>query len=309
MLIFVNTPLNEVNKKRLQAKLPQDYEVVFKNDLPLSQQQEYFKRAEIVLGNPSPAWVNGPLNLQWWQLDSAGFEYYKGLPISIPITNMGDYFAWPCAETIVSGILAFYRHIPELVVLQTKKKWVGVPIRFTLGLLRRKKVVILGTGGIGSSVRKMLSGFDCDIKMLARKDPQAQLHSAEELKEVLPDTDLVINCLPGTAKGFFSAELIAAMKPDSVFANVGRGSTVDEEALIIALQEGRIGGAVLDVNEVEPLPVDSPLWEMPNVILTQHTGGGQLTEDEGKVDLFISNLEKFRRGEPLENPIDLSQGY
>lgn len=103
--------------------------------------------------------------------------------------------------------------------------------------------------------------------------------------------------------------MIDALPSTAVFANVGRGTTVDEEALIKALQEKRIAGAVLDVTEVEPLPADNPLWEMPHVILTQHTGGGQASEDEGKVRFFAKNLTRFLEGKPVENQINLSRGY
>ncbi|GAB3261798.1 D-2-hydroxyacid dehydrogenase [Larkinella harenae] len=301
--------MTESDKAYFRQHLPADYEVIFKKDLPEDEQPAAFRRADLVLGNPPVAWFSEGNNLKWWQLDSAGFDGFKHIQLNAPVTNMGDYFAWPCAETIVAGILAFYRDIHELGVLQTQKKWVGVPLRFKLGLLKKKKVVILGSGTIGQAVRQMLTGFQCEVKFLARTNPDAELHTPEELKAELPQTDLVVNCLPGSAKGFFSAELIEAMKPGSVYANIGRGTTTDEKALIAALERGHLAGAVLDVTEVEPLPTDNPLWTMSNVILTQHTGGGQATEDQGKMDLFLQNLERFRNGQPLENQIELSKGY
>lgn len=309
MIVFVNTPLSDSDKAYFRQQLPTEHEVIFKKDLPEEDQPAAFRRADFVLGNPPAAWFSEGNSLKWWQLDSAGFDGYKDIQLAAPVTNMGDYFAWPCAETIVAGIMAFYREIHELAVWQTQKKWVGVPVRFKLHLLKAKKVVILGAGTIGQAVRQMLTGFQCEVKMLARTNPEAELHTPEELKAVLPETDLVINCLPGMAKGFFSAELINAMKPGSLYANIGRGSTTDEKALIDALQRGHLAGAVLDVTEVEPLPIDNPLWEMTNVILTQHTGGGQATEDQGKMDLFLQNLKRFQNGESLENQVELSKGY
>ncbi|WP_311136722.1 NAD(P)-dependent oxidoreductase [Hymenobacter cellulosilyticus] len=222
---------------------------------------------------------------------------------------MGDYFAWPCAETIVAGILALYRRLPELAVLQQQRRWVGAPLRAGTGLLRHKQVVILGAGAIGQAVREQLSGFQCTVQLLARTNPEAQLHTVEELQAALPATDIVINCLPGSANGFFSAELVAAMAPSSIYASVGRGNTTDEPALVAALQAGRIGGAVLDVTAQEPLPADSPLWTLPNVLLTQHTGGGQPHEDEGKVEMLLRNLSHLQAGEPLENLVELGRGY
>lgn len=310
MQLFVNSNLNETLKAELRQQLPATVTATFRNELSENDQQTQFQSADMVMGNPPAAWFSEPLpNLKFWQLDSAGFDGYKNAQINAAVANMGDYFAWPCAETMVAGILSMYRRIPELALLQSRSEWVGAPIRDRTGLLRQKRVVILGTGTIGQAVRQMLTGFNCSVKMLARTDPQADLHSAQELKEVLPQTDIVVNCLPGTATGFFSAELIGAMTASSLYANVGRGSTTDEPALIAALQSGKLGGAVLDVTAKEPLPADSPLWSLPNVLLTQHTGGGQPDEDAGKVTQFLKNLTSFLAGEPLENTVELERGY
>lgn len=310
MTLFIYTNLNEANRDLLRQQLPTTLTATFRNELNAADQLSAFESAQGIMGNPPPAWWDRPpVNLTFWQLDSAGFDGYQHLRLKAAVANMGDYFAWPCAETIVGGILAHYRHLDELAVLQREKRWVGAPIRYTLGLLRRKRVIILGAGTIGQAVRQMLLGFDCQVRMLARTDPGADLHSVDELKAALPETDLVVNCLPGTAKGFFSAELIRAMKSGSVFANIGRGSTVDEPALIAALQSGHVAGAVLDVTAAEPLATDNPLWHLPNVVLTQHTGGGQPQEDEGKIEQFLRNLNRFLNGEPLENAVELTRGY
>jgi glyoxylate/hydroxypyruvate reductase A len=310
MQIFVNTPLNEANRTALKKQWPVGHALFFKNELSIEEHAAAFQNSQVVLGNPPAAWLaNAPL-LQFWQLDSAGFDGYKNVKLpGVAVCNLADYFSIPCAETIMAGIMAFYRGIDELTLLKAQKRWVGAPIRFKLNLLTGKRVVILGAGSIGQSVRKMLSGFDCQLSMVARSHPAANIHSPEELLAVLPETDLVINCLPGSAKGFFTAEMINALPPNAVFANVGRGSTVDEAALILALQGNRLAGAVLDVTEVEPLPIDNPLWKMPNVLLSQHTAGGQASEDEGKVAFFVKNFKRFINGQPLENQIDLAKGY
>jgi len=310
MTLFVYTSLDPANRASLRQQLPPDLEAVFANERPPEAQAAAFQQADFLLGNPPPTWFapHAPA-LRFWQLDSAGFERYAALRLPFPVANVGDYFAWPCAETIVAGILGLYRHIHELAVLQSRREWVGAPIRPRLSLLRGKRVVILGAGAIGLAVRQQLNGFGCAVRLLARTNPLAELHTPEELKAALPTTDLVINCLPGTVPGFFSAELVEAMRPGSVYASVGRGNTTDEPALIRALQTGHLGGAVLDVTATEPLPADSPLWTLPNVILTQHTGGGQQHEDAGKVDIFLANLRRFQQDEPLENRVELARGY
>jgi glyoxylate/hydroxypyruvate reductase A len=311
MQLFIYSALSAAARTALEQGLPGDVHPIFRPDLAPEQQEAAFQAAEVVLGNVPLAWLlkQPAPHLRFWQIDSAGFERYAALELPFPVANMGNHFAWPCAETIVAGILGLYRRIPELAVLQQQHRWVGAPLRATVGLLRHKRVVILGAGAIGQAVREQLSGFQCSIQLLARTNPQAQLHSVAELKAVLPQTDLVINCLPGSAEGFFAAELVAAMAPGSIYASVGRGNTTDEPALVAALQAGKIGGAVLDVTAQEPLPADSPLWGLPNVLLTQHTGGGQPHEDEGKVEMLLRNLTHLRNGEPLENLVNLTRGY
>ena len=310
MNLFVTTPLNAANQSLLLAQLPPKTVVYFKNQLPEKEKFSTFQNADYVLGNPPVGWwKTPPPALKFWQLDSAGFDVYKHLVLTIPVCNVGDYFAWPCAESIVAGIMALYRHIDQLAVLQTQKKWVGTPLRFSMKLLHKQQVVVLGAGAIGLAVRRILEGFECRVKLMARTNPAAQIHTTSDLRAALPHTDLVISCLPGTANGFFTADLIAAMKPGSVFANVGRGSTVDEPALIAALQAGHLSGAVLDVTANEPLPAENPLWEIKNVLLTQHTAGGSDTEDAGKIAIFVDNLNRFLNNQPLKNQIDSIKGY
>ena len=312
MHLFVYSPLSASARAYLQQQLPAEVEATFSQDLVPEDQFPAFQEAEVLLGNPPPTWLAaGPSpRLRFWQIDSAGFERYRHLRLALPVANMGDFFAWPCAETIVGGLLALYRHLSELAVLQAERKWVGgAYVRNRADLLRGKRVVVLGAGAIALALRQQLSGFECLVQLLARTHPGAQLHSKADLQAVLPDTDIVINTLPGSAEGFFSAELLAAMRPGSIYASVGRGNTTDEPALIAALQAGRLGGAVLDVTAIEPLPADNPLWTLPHVLLTQHTGGGQHREDECKADMLLRNLENLRNSQPLENLVDLSRGY
>ena len=310
MQVFVYADLPVAARAQLQQKLPVGAEAVYSSDLAAAEQASALRQATVLFGNPPPAWLAGELPaLRLWQLDSAGFDRYQGLAVAAPVANMGDYFAWPCAETMVAGLLALYRAVPELVCLQAEQRWVGAPIRERMGLLRGKRVIILGAGTIGQAVRQQLSGFGCQVQLLARTSPQAQLHSRQELAAALPYTDIVVNCLPGSATNFFSADLIAAMPPASLYASVGRGTTTDEPALLAALQAGRLGGAVLDVTATEPLPASHPLWALPNVLLTQHTGGGQPQEAAGKVAQLLRNLHLLETGQPLENVVTLHRGY
>jgi glyoxylate/hydroxypyruvate reductase A len=310
MRLVVYSTLPESARLLLEQGLPAGMEVMHASDLPDEAQAATCQSAEVIFGNPPAEWLASPLpHLRLWQLDSAGFDRYQGLAVAAPVANMGDYFAWPCAETMVAGLLAFYRAVPELVRLQAEARWVGAPIRSRMGLLRDKRVVILGAGTIAQAVRQQLSGFTNAVQLLARTSPQAQLHSTAELLLALPQTDIVINCLPGSADNFFAEQEFAAMPSGSLYASVGRGNTTSEPALLAALQTGHLGGAVLDVTQQEPLPASHPFWAMPQVLLTQHTGGGQPHEAEGKVAQLLRNLTLLQAGQPLENLVDLQRGY
>ena len=125
----------------------------------------------------------------------------------------------------------------------------------------------------------------------------------------LPQTDIVINCLPGNAEGFFSADLVAAMAPGSTYASVGRCNTTDEPALIAALEAGHLGGAVLDVTAIEPLPTEIRSGPCPTCCSPSTPAAASTTEDEGKVNALLRNLSRLHTGHPLENLVELSRGY
>ena len=310
MKILVYTKLNTTQKSQLKDGIIGEHNFFFKDDLTEDQLIKTLNNVEIILGNIPVKHLSNPVsNLKFWQLDSAGFDQYQNINLPIPVANMGTFYARRCAETIVSGLLAFYRGIHTLVRLQTEKKWVGAKIRQDLQAIADKKVVILGAGAIGLAAKEMLAGFACSIQLVARKNPAATIHTKEELLKILPQTDAVINTLPGSAENYVDENFINTMKFGSVYANVGRGNTTDEIALTEALLSGKIGGAILDVTAIEPLHTESKLWKMENVILTQHSGGGDQYEVEGKVNHFIKNVNKFANGEEPEDLIDLKRGY
>lgn len=308
--ILVFTAFNQAQQQKLKSGIPSGTQLIFNADLSTAELTEAFDTADIILGNPPVHLFNtAPAHLKFWQIDSAGFDQYQTLNLTIPVANMGAYFALGCAETIVGGILCFYRQLHQLVRLQTEKKWEGKEIRTRLQGLTHKRVLILGTGAIGLAVKQLLTGFNCQINTTARKNPLADLHNFKEILTVLPEIDVVINTLPGTATNYVSADFFEAMKPGSIYSNVGRGNTTAEKALLHALETGKIAGAILDVTTIEPLPKENKLWGMENVILTQHTGGGDGNEAEAKLKQLISNVNNFIKGEPIHNIINLNQGY
>jgi len=311
MHIFIYTLLTDSLRERLLAGVSNQHSVVFreKSDSP-EETRTKCRQADLLLGNPPLEWMEElGEKLVFWQLDSAGFDKYRSVKVSGRAANMGDWFARPCAETIVGGLAAFYRGLDTLTLLKQNKEWVGHKLRPQLRLLDRQRVIVLGSGTIGTATRAILEGYRCSVQTLARTSPEAELHSKEELLTALSDVDILVNTLPGTADNFVDRTVLEAMKPGSVYANVGRGNTTDEQALIELLKSGHLSGAVLDVTELEPLPEENPLWAMDNVLLTQHTGGGQADEDVGKVDLFVRNVQNLEADSPIESEIDLTRGY
>jgi glyoxylate/hydroxypyruvate reductase len=310
MQIFIYSILSEDLRKKLIAGIEgHGVKLVFDSEAG-EKGREMFLNSEIVLGNPPKSWFeSGVPKLKFWQLDSAGFNQYKDVNTTAVVANMGDYFSVPCAETMVAGILSFYRQIPDLIRLQQQSKWIGTPLRDRVDLLTGKRVLILGAGSIAGAIEKMLKGFDCPVNFMARHKKSEAILTYDEVILKLSDFDIVINTLPGNADNVVGNEFFDGMMEGTLYASVGRGNTTDEDSLVEALTSGKLSGAVLDVTKSEPLPENHIFWKMPNVILTQHTGGGQKNEDDGKVKLLLSNLKKFMKNKLVEHQIDLRKGY
>ncbi|WP_031529946.1 D-2-hydroxyacid dehydrogenase [Dyadobacter crusticola] len=310
MKILLYADLQKPHQEALVEQLPKDAEVILKENLSDDQLKEAIGSADILIGNPPVELLESATDtLKFWQLENVGFEQYKDLDFQGKVANVGDMSAASCAETIVAGILGFYRGVHIMVKNQLKKHWESEAVESRLSLLGEKQVIILGSGTIAQHVKKILEAFECKIQMTAKSDPEADIHSFEELLAALPEADLIVNTLPGNLDNYVSEEFFGAIKEGALYANVGRGNTTDETALIEALESGKLLGAVLDVTEVEPLPEDSKLWELENVILTQHTGAAHKNRDRDKVRKFVENVKQFLDGGEVEDEVKLSDGY
>ncbi|MFB7914512.1 D-2-hydroxyacid dehydrogenase [Streptomyces sp. NPDC056061] len=270
--------------------------------------------ADIALGNPGADRVAEAPRLRWLQLASVGIDDYLGLdwPVlgrRLTVTNLGDVFAGPVAESCLAGILALHRGIDELCGLRSRGTWAKSEVRPRLRLLAGAHVLVLGRGSIARRFAELLGPFDCRVSHFARGS--GDIRTPAELDVRLPDFDVVVGLLPGTpgTRGLLDARRLARMRPGAVLVNAGRGSLVDEEALVSELSSGRLGGAVLDVTDTEPLPAGHPLWTCPNVVLTQHTAGGSTDEGVRVIDLFAENLHRFVTGTPLRNPVRWDRGF
>ncbi|MCE7065072.1 NAD(P)-dependent oxidoreductase [Dyadobacter sp. CY326] len=310
MKILLWTDLKQPYQDEFIRQLPEDSEIMLKSERSDADVAKALDDADVLVGNP-PVEIMEEYgkNLKFWQLENVGFEQYKDLDFKGKVANIGDMSAAPCAETIVAGVLAFYRGVHSMVKNQLEAKWVGEQIEEQMSVLGEKQVILLGSGAIAVHVCKFLEAFGCSVQMTAKSDPKADIHSYEELLKSLPEIDLVINTLPGNLDKYVGGDFFEAMKEGALYANIGRGNTTDEAALIDALESGKLIGAVLDVTETEPLPHDSKLWKMGNVLLTQHTGAAHKVRDRDKAVKFTENINEFIKTGKVKDEIQLSDGY
>ena len=308
MRAFTTLELTPEQAARLKEALGGDFLVKATDCSNEAEARERFDTCEVALGNPAAAWVAENSSLRWLQLESVGFGEYLALNWSklgghLRITNLAGFFAEPVAESILAGVLALLRGVDRLVLDRQRHHWDGETLRTRLKTLAGADVVLFGFGAINKRVAELLASFGCRLTTITRE--------SGALESALPNADLVIAVVPDTpgTRNVFDRRRLATLKSGAIIANFGRGSLIDEDALADELQSGRLGGAVIDVTREEPLPPDHRFWRAPNLILTQHTGGGSHDEIDRKIERFIENLSRYRRGETLVGLIDLSRGY
>jgi glyoxylate/hydroxypyruvate reductase len=262
--------------------------------------------AEIVLGYPREdpaqiAWlVRTAPELRWVQATFAGAGQQlsaAGLAREdverITWTSSVGIHVTPLGEWAVFGILALTKDLPRLEADKRARRWTHYPV----DEVRGTTVLVVGLGEIGREVARLAEAFGMNVLSTRRNEG--------DLDELLPRADSVVLALPLTeeTRGLFDRRRIGLLKPGAIFVNIGRGPVVDEEALIDALRSRRLRGAALDVYATEPLPGDSPLWELDNVILSPHTAAQSVHENERIVELFADNLRRYLAGEELRSRI------
>lgn len=237
----------------------------------------------------------------------------------IVVTNSRGVQAIPMAEQVMAGLLALARRLDLTMVAQRERRW----IQEQLGgadrpwMLHGKSMTIVGLGTIGEAIAQRAHAFGMRITGVRRRPARAvpsfvdRVVGPDALTDALRGTDVIVIAapyLPSTAR-LIGAEQLAMVNRGAILVNVGRAQIVDDDAMMQALDSGQLGGAVLDVFEKEPLDVTSPLWTMPNVVITPHSAGFRTTHWDDVVDLFADNLRRFQRGEPLLNVVDPAAGY
>lgn len=278
--------------------------------------------------------------LRWVQVMSAGVDRLlaRGLVTDrVVVTNSSGVHPTPIGEWVLGAMLAFAKELPTLVRAQQRHEWQ----RFVPSELRGATCGVVGMGAIGVEVTRLAAAFGMRVLATRRSataetamtfvrgelvEPRAAalrqaqgernrgdvtVLPATELPRLLRESDYAVLCVPLTAEttGLIGAAELALMRPAAVLVNIARGEVIDEAALIAALREGRIRGAALDVFAREPLPAESPLWDMENVLVSPHVSGGTEHYNERAAAIFIDNLQRFVAGQPLRNRIDPARGY
>ena len=255
--------------------------------------------------------------LRWVQAIGAGIGQLEPAMLKakgIMLTNAAGVASAPIAEFAVGRLLEVWKDIRLLERQQKDHHW-----QMHQGLLVKGKTIgIVGLGAIGRDVARRARAFETTVLGNRRSaqpgdtDPDVdELYSLEGLDEMLARCDAVVLSAPQTPEtiDLFDAERFGWLKPGAVLVNVGRGSIIDEDALVDALESGQVGAAVLDVTREEPLPADSPLWDAPNMYLSPHCSTAREGYNEALMELFCDNLERFLAGTPLRNVVDPDRGY
>lgn len=267
---------------------------------------------DVAFGQPDPQALMGSPQLRWVHISSSGITRYD-TPLfraamasrDVRVSNSAAVYAEACAAHALSFLLAHARKLP--LGLRTRVPGGTEPwhtLRAASGTLRGENVLIVGFGAIGHRLVELLRPFDVAIQAYRRQfrgDEGVPVVAVEGLPAALAWADHVVNILPESTetRRFFERSRFAAMKPGAVFYNIGRGATVDQEALLESLRSGRLGAAWLDVTEPEPLPDAHPLWAEPNCFITPHVAGGHTGEVKTLIWHFLRNFERFVRREPL----------
>ena len=231
----------------------------------------------------------------------------------IRFTTTAGVHAVPLAEWCEFGLLAGFKTLPRLQAAQRRHEWSEG--RWVMRRLEGSRVLIVGLGSIGRLLAERLAAQGVRVAGTSRRDVQVagveEVLHPDALADRIGDFDGVVVTLPGTAQtaGLVSAAVLEAVRPGATIVNVGRGSVIDQAALIAGLQADRIGFAALDVTDPEPLPEDSPLWDLPNALISPHTAALSDHEDALIADLFARNATRFLDGNDLINPVNTSEFY
>jgi len=268
--------------------------------------------ADIAFGQPDAEQAMRLDNLKWIHLTSAGYTAYDRDDFKTALrargailTTSSGVYDDPCAQHALAMMMAFARRLPESLKTQFgDRAWHWTRRRSESFLLNGQTALLFGFGAIAIRLCELLAPFRMSligVRRTVKGDEPVRIITGGQVAEFLPQADHVIDLLPGnqSTTRYFDEGRFRQMKPGAIFYNIGRGSTVDQEALLAALERGSLAGAYLDVTTPEPLPPDHPLWSAPNCFITPHTAGGQMREQHDLVEHFLENLRRFVGGREL----------
>ncbi len=258
--------------------------------------------------------------LRWLQAPAAappaGYYYPELIKHPVAVTNFREIYNDHIANHIMAYVLAFARGFQFYIPQQLKREWKPAEHDGGMVHLAEATALIVGVGGIGSEAARLcaafgMNGVGVDARRTDKPEGVAELHRPDQLDRLLPRADFVILTIPHTpqTEGLFNAARFKLMKRGAFFINIGRGMTTKLDALNDALRSGHLGGAGLDVYEVEPLPRDHPLWTAPNVLLTPHTAGYGPYLEERRYEVILDNARRFAKGQPLRNLVDKANWF
>lgn len=307
MKIVLCYPVEECHRRQIAAAMP-EAEVV---DAGQEGIAEAIFDADIFCGHCKvPIDWEGVVRqgrLRWIQSSAAGMDHClvpSVIASDIVVTSASGVLAEQVTEHAIALLTAWTRSLPTFFRAQQKKEFIRRPTRD----LMRSRIGIIGLGGVGRRLADMLGQFDTQIMAIdaypaEKPDSVASLWPIERLDEMLGVVDIVILTLPlnEMTRGMVDAGFLRKMKRGALLANMARGGLVVEADLIAALNEGQLAGAVMDVTDREPLPVESPLWEMPRVIITPHVAGQSAWRIDNMTEMFCRNLRRWQARDPLIN--------
>ena len=298
-------PLHEGEREEFEAIAPDAAHVYARSSTVTPEQ---LAAATVIFGWPRAEFMKQAVSLKWFQTMWAGTEEYAGfLPEGILFTSSSGSNSRSVAEHMLTGLMAVCRRLPAYLDSQRAHVWKDEgPMKTILG----GTVLVLGAGNVGSTFAGLCQGLGAKTIGLKRTvtGPVAgfdEVRPMDELDALLPQADVVALTLPHSPQtaGLMNADRIARMKDDAILISAGRGSVLDQDALVRAMTAGKLWGAALDVTDPEPLPENSPLWDVPNLLLTPHVAGGLRLEITRRkcVEMAQENLRRYLAGEPLKN--------
>jgi phosphoglycerate dehydrogenase-like enzyme len=256
-------------------------------------------------------------DLRWVQATSSGIgQFVERTELDrsdLIFTTAAGTHAVPLAEFALTGVLYFVKELPELAERQAARRWE----RYTTRQLAGRRVMVVGLGQIGRKVAGLFSAMGVEVWGVTR-DPRTlnvasvtRAVDVSSMDELLPEVDAIVLCCPLTpqTKGLLDERRLRLLPAGAVVVNIARGPVIDEPALTGALADNHLGGACLDVATVEPLPRESPLWGMRNVMISPHSASTVDTENAALTDLFCENLRRWLDGQPLRNLYSREKGY